>query len=72
MNRTVDANVGVVLEAEINVLLDAKAKVSRLAKVDALQFVFLDLFVRLDGRRECASAPSIHARESPRPWHRAP
>ncbi len=45
--RTVNANVGVVLQAQVNVFLDAKAKVASLAKVGALQFVFLDLRTRM-------------------------
>ena len=41
--HAVDANAGVVLDAQINVLLDAKAKVARLGEVALPQLVLTDL-----------------------------
>ena len=41
--HAVDANGGVVLDAQVNVLLDAKAKVAILAEVLSAEFVLADL-----------------------------
>ncbi len=46
--HAVDTDRGVVLDAEINVLADAEAKVTRLAKVALLELVLLDLEAALE------------------------
>lgn len=46
--HAVDSNGGVVLDAKINVLADAKAKVARFRKVALAQLVLLDLEAALE------------------------
>ena len=43
LDPTVNADGGIVLDAQVNVLLDTEAKVSGGGEVDVSQFVFLDL-----------------------------
>lgn len=46
--HTVDTDAGIVLDAQVNVLLDTETKVSGGAEVGSLQFVFLDLQAALE------------------------